>query len=44
MHLKIRDASIMKELIDAQSQRKKEGLDSEDNRDAKGRAENRPEA
>lgn len=34
----------MKELIDAQSQRKKEGLDSEDNRDAKGRAKNRPEA
>lgn len=43
MHLKIRDASIMRELTDAQSQRKKEGLDSEDNREAKGRAEDRPE-
>lgn len=43
MHLKIRDASIMRELTDAQSQRKKEGLDSEDNREAKGRANDRPE-
>lgn len=43
MHLKIRDVSIMKEPTDAQSQRRKEGLDSEDNREAKGRAEDRPE-
>jgi hypothetical protein len=43
MRFRIHDAWTMKELIDAQSQRKKEGLDSEDNREAKGRAEDRPE-